>query len=210
MTAPVDPPRPLVLASASPRRLELLGALAVPFEVDPADVDETTDEQDPVRVAESLAVLKARTVAGRRPEAIVIGSDTVVALDGRLLGKPTDPEDARLMLRSLRGRTHQVVTGVAVIAGDACLVAHASTAVTMRDYSDAEIEAFIATGSPFDKAGGYASQDPVFAPTTGITDGCPCGVIGLPLWTLRRLLADAGVSTAPPGLARCVGCAERG
>ena len=201
-------PRPIVLASGSPRRRELLAALGVAFEVDPADVDETTAEQDPVRVAEDLALLKARTVASRRPGALVIGSDTVVALDGRLLGKPADADEARVMLRSLRGRAHEVVTGVAVIVDGAERVAHSATAVTMRDYADAEIEAFIATGSPFDKAGGYASQDPVFAPSASI-EGCACGVVGLPLWTLRALLRDAGLDVAEPSLARCAGCLER-
>lgn len=205
-------PRPIVLASGSPRRRELLAALGVTYEVDPADVDETTDEQDPVRVAEDLALLKARTVAARRPDAVVIGSDTVVALDGRLLGKPADADEARAMLRALRGRAHEVVTGVAVIAdgpaGRIERVTHSSTAVTMRDYADAEIEAFITTGSPFDKAGGYASQDPVFAPTARI-EGCPCGVVGLPLWALRALLQDAGVEVGLPGLERCGTCLER-
>ena len=199
---------PIVLASGSPRRRELLAALGVRFEVDPADVDETTDERDPIRVAEQLALLKARTVAARHPNAVVIGSDTVVAIDGRLLGKPVDADEARAMLRALRGRAHQVVTGVAVVSGDAHLVAHASTAVTMRDYTDVEVNAFVATGSPFDKAGGYASQDPVFAPTARIA-GCACAVVGLPLWTLRRLLRDAGVDAGEPALDRCAGCPER-
>ncbi len=202
------PDRPIVLASGSPRRRELIAALGLPFEVDPADVDETTTEQDPIRVAEDLALLKARTVASRRPDALVIGSDTVVALDGRLLGKPADADEARTMLRSLRGRAHEVVTGVAVIVDGAEHVAHSATAVTMRDYADTEIEAFIATGSPFDKAGGYASQDPVFAPTASI-EGCACGVVGLPLWTLRALLRDAGVEATEPSLTRCAGCLER-
>ena len=199
---------PIVLASGSPRRRELLAALGVTFEVDPADIDETTDEQDPVRVAEDLALIKARTVASRRPDAVVIGSDTVVALDGRLLGKPADAAEARAMLRSLRGRPHEVVTGVAVIANGTEHLAHSSTAVTMRDYRDEEIEAFIATGSPFDKAGGYASQDSVFAPTASI-EGCACDVVGLPLWTLRGLLREAGVEVSEPTLDRCAGCLER-
>ena len=199
---------PIVLASGSPRRRELLAALGVTFEVAPADVDETTAEQHPVRVAEMLALLKARTVAALRPAAVVIGSDTVVALEGRLLGKPADADEARAMLHALRGRAHEVVTGVAVIAAGREHLAHSRTVVTMRDYTDAEIEAFIATGSPFDKAGGYASQDPVFAPTASMT-GCPCGVMGLPLWTLRALLLDAGVEAGEPALARCAGCGER-
>ena len=180
----------------------------MPFEVDPADVDETTAEQDPVRVAEDLALLKARTVAERHPDAVVIGSDTVVALDGRLLGKPADAEEARAMLTSLRGRAHEVVTGVAVIAGALELVAHSSTAATMRPYTDEEIEAFIATGSPFDKAGGYASQDPVFAPTASI-EGCACGVVGLPLRVTRDLLRSAGLEVSGSAVAFCADCAAR-
>ena len=205
-------PRQIVLASGSPRRRELLAALGVTFEVDPADVDEATEEQDPIRVAEMLALLKARTVAARRPDAVVIGSDTVVALDGRLLGKPADAEEARSMLRSLRTRAHEVVTGVAVIAdGPAGVIehlAHSRTVVTMRDYADAEIEAFIATGSPFDKAGGYASQDPVFAPTASI-EGCACGVVGLPVRTLRDLLRDAGLEVHGAAPAFCADCVAR-
>ncbi|MEI6665779.1 MAG: Maf family protein [Chloroflexota bacterium] len=198
----------IVLASGSPRRRELLGALGVTFEVDPADADEATDEHDPIRVAEDLALLKAHTVAARHLDAVVIGSDTVVALDGTLLGKPADADEARTMLRSLRGRLHEVVTGVAVIVNGIARVTHSRTVVAMRDYADEEIEAFIATGSAFDKSGGYASQDPVFAPTARI-EGCPCGVVGLPLWTLRALLHDAGVEVAPPSLDRCAGCLER-
>lgn len=200
---------PIVLASASPRRRELFTALGVEFTIDPADLDERSAERDPVRLAEALALSKAQAVAARHPDAVVIGSDTVVALDDRLLGKPEAAAEARAMLRALRGRTHRVVTGVAVVRGSQAAVAHALTTVTMRAYTDAEIEAFIASGSPFDKAGGYASQDPVFAPTARL-EGCACGVVGLPLWTLRTLLGTAGVALPPPTLARCAGCALRG
>ncbi len=200
----------LVLASASPRRRELLAALGVPFEIDPADVDETSAERDPARLAESLALLKARAVARRRPGDIVIGSDTVVALDGRLLGKPADAPEARAMLHALRDRAHEVVTGVAVVApGGIEVVAHERTAVVMRAYSDAECEAFIARGEPFDKAGGYAIQDAAFRPVARI-EGCECGVMGLPLWTLARLLRGAGIGGGDPALDRCAGCPARG
>lgn len=199
----------VVLASGSPRRRELLEALGVAFEVDVSDVDETVEETDPVRVAEMLAERKARAVAARQPGGVVIGSDTVVALDGRLLGKPADAAEARAMLSALHGRTHQVVTGVAVVRDGAASVAHASTDVTMRAYTEAEMAAFIASGSPFDKAGGYAIQDPDFAPVARF-EGCECAVIGLPLWTLRPLLAKVGVESSPPALARCAGCPARG
>ncbi|MDA0269855.1 MAG: Maf family protein [Chloroflexi bacterium] len=195
----------LVLASGSPRRRELLAALAVPFEVDVSDVDETSDETDPIRLAETLAERKGRAVASRRPSDVVIGSDTVVALDGRLLGKPAGATEARAMLAALRDQAHEVVTGVAVVRDGLAHVSHSTTTVTMRPYTGAEVEAFIATGSPFDKAGGYAIQDPAFAPVAAF-DGCECGVIGLPLWTLRTLLAAAGIEASPPDIERCAGC----
>ncbi len=199
----------LVLASASPRRRELLAALGVAFEIDPADIDETSAEIDPVRLAETLALSKARAVAARRPGDVVIGSDTVVALDGRLLGKPVDAAEARTMLDALRGRAHEVVTGVAVVApGGLDAVAHGRTAVVMREYEAAERDEFIARGEPYDKAGGYAIQDTAFHPAAGIV-GCECGVMGLPLWTLKRLLQDVGVEAGTPAPERCAGCPAR-
>ena len=200
--------RPIVLASASPRRRELLAALGVAFEVDAADIDETIAERDPARAAEALAVRKARAVAVRHPGAIVIAGDTVVALDGTLLGKPAGAEEARAMLRALRGRTHEVASGVAVALDGRVEAAHAVTHVTMRNYADAEIEAFIDSGSPFDKAGGYAIQDEAFAPVAHLR-GCTCCVIGLPLWPLRALLRAAGIEAEEPGLERCAGCPLR-
>ncbi|TAJ20954.1 MAG: septum formation protein Maf [Dehalococcoidia bacterium] len=199
----------LVLASGSPRRRELLAALALPYLVDPADIDESSAELDPVVLAEILALSKAREVARRRPDDIVIGSDTVVALDGRLLGKPSDAAEARAMLNDLRGRAHDVVTGVAVVGpGGIEAVAHSRTVVVMRAYADDERDEFIARGEPFDKAGGYAIQDVAFHPVARI-EGCECGVMGLPLWTLRRLLIDAGVQAGVPALDRCAGCPAR-
>lgn len=150
-----------------------------------------------MELAELLAERKAKAVAAELPEAIVIGSDTVVILDGRMLAKPEDADEARRMLRALRGRAHEVVTGVAVALDGRVLVDHGRTAVWMRDYTDEEIEAFIRTGSPFDKAGGYAIQDEAFAPVARF-EGCRCNVIGLPLSALRTLLGQVGVETAAP------------
>lgn len=200
----------LVLASASPRRRELIAALGVAYDVQPADVSEETTERDPVRIAEGLALRKARAVCELLDEgAAVIGSDTVVAVDGTILGKPADAAAARAMLATLRGREHEVVTGVAVIARGLVAADHSRTAVRMRPYSDDEVEAYIATGSPFDKAGGYAIQDEAFRPVERF-DGCECGVIGLPLWTLRKLLrVTADVHAAPPALERCATCPLR-
>lgn len=193
-------PVSLILASASPRRRELLAALGVTFEVLPSEVDESTDERDPARVTELLAARKAEAVARLAtmpPGAVVIGSDTVVVLDGHILGKPRDASEARGMLGLLRAREHEVFSGVAIATGGRVLSDHARTAVHMRSYSDEEVEAFIATGSPFDKAGGYAIQDEAFAPVERF-EGCRCNVVGLPLATLRGLLASIGVRTARP------------
>ena len=202
---------PLVLASASPRRRDLISALGLPFEVLPPQTDERAAERDPARLAEGLALRKARAVAAdeRAGGHAVIGADTVVVLDGRALGKPADGREARAMLASLRGRTHRVVTGVAVVAGERVAADHVSTAVTMRRYSDAEIERAVAGGSPLDKAGAYAIQDREFAPVERY-EGCECSVGGLPLWTLRRLLRTAaGIEAAEPSHARCAACPLR-
>ncbi|MPZ99518.1 MAG: septum formation protein Maf [Dehalococcoidia bacterium] len=197
----------MVLASASPRRRDLLAALGAAFEVTPADVDETTDERDPVRVAEGLSLRKARAVADGSSDArAVLGSDTVVVLDGRILGKPADASEARSTLRALRDRGHEVVTGVAVVCGERAVADHARTAVWMRDYSDEEIEAYVTSGDPMDKAGAYAIQHPDFAPVARI-EGCECSVVGLPLWTVRRLLrAAGGIEAGEPTLERCRAC----
>ena len=204
------PDRAIILASASPRRRELLAALEVPFAVLPADIDERTRERDPVRLAEGLALRKARAVVTQLPpDGAVIGADTVVVLGGRVLGKPADAAEARSTLASLRGRAHVVVTGVAVVAGERAAAGHARAEVTMRPYADAEIERYVAGGSPLDKAGAYAIQDQTFAPVARC-DGCECGVIGLPLWTQRAMLRTvAGLEAAAPAYERCAACPER-
>ena len=208
----LDDPPALVLASASPRRRELLALLGVPFEVAPADLDEALDAGSPTALVETLALEKGRAVQALRPSAVVVGSDTVVVLDGRVLGKPTDAEHARGMLSTLRGRTHEVTTGLSVLSpGRAPLVTSVTTVVQMRTYSAAEVSAYVSRGrdadGPYDKAGSYAIQDAVFAPVEA-TVGCVCSVIGLPLWTARRLLGEVGVETEAPPLPRCAGCPE--
>ena len=201
-------PTPL-LASASPRRRELLAALGLEFVVSPTNVDESSEEPDPQRRASQLALRKARAGAVAHPGAPVIAADTIVVLDGRVLGKPDGAAEAAAMLGSLRGRRHQVVSAVAVASEGREAVEAATTAVTMRDYGDEEIARFIARGEPFDKAGGYAVQDAEFAPAASV-DGCLCAVIGLPLWTVRDLLASvAHIEVAPPVLERCAACPLR-
>ncbi|MFN8559525.1 MAG: Maf family protein [Dehalococcoidia bacterium] len=141
---------------------------------------------------------------------LVLGADTVVALDGRPLGKPRDAGEARTMLLALRDRDHEVVTGVALaMEGAAGAEAAARTRVRMRAYTDDEVAAYIATGDPFDKAGGYAIQHPHFRPVARI-DGCYCNVVGLPLWTVRDLLRRLSPDLAPArpslAIARCATC----
>ncbi len=184
----------LVLASASPRRRALLARLGLPFDVVPPQVEEDAahDGARPDRVARRLAVAKARAVAATNPNATVLAADTIVVHRGTLLGKPADAAQAAATLRRLQGRTHRVITAIAVVPPRyrRRLIAHAVTRVRMRDYSDGEIAASIARGDPFDKAGAYAIQDQLLHPVAAYA-GCYCNVVGLPLWTAIRLLGRA-------------------
>lgn len=203
----------LVLASASPRRSELLRALGLPFTVEPADLDEV-EAGDLVEAARGLALDKARAVARRLAApsdtpAVVLAADTIVAFDGESLGKPADAGAARAMLQQLCGGSHEVITGVAVVHRNREASEAVVSRVTMRDYADEEVEAFIESGEPFDKAGGYAIQHADFSPVAGL-DGCECAVVGLPLWTARALLAAVGgLEATDPALDRCSRCPLR-
>lgn len=185
----------LVLASASPRRRELLGRLGLPFAVEVSGVDETPlAGEAPEALAVRLALAKARDVAARHTHGLVIGADTVVARDGRLFGKPTGPDDAVAMLRALRGGPHLVVTGLAVVraADGAARTSAVPATVTMRPYSDEEIAAYVATGEPLDKAGAYGAQGEA-ARLIERVDGPFLTVVGLPLDELRPLLRELGM-----------------
>ena len=236
-------PRPLVLASASPRRRALMTALQAPAQT----ISPTADEQ-PRRPAETpedfvvrLSAAKAREVSylilspstvggqnggasrlipspsmgegqdgGVSPAALVIGADTAVVVDGEVLGKPAHRAEAFEMLRRLRGRTHRVMTGVTVVDAVSRRAASTSrtTDVLMRRYADDEISAYVDTGSPFDKAGGYAVQDPVFAPAESV-DGCYLNVVGLPLCDTLDLLAGMGADAdLDPDWSPPDGCVE--
>lgn len=188
---------PLILASASPRRRELLGRLGLPFIIVPSDVDETTETGlRPEEVAETLALTKAQTVAAEYPSRIVIGADTVVAFDDlqpTILGKPRDDEEATWMLRSLRGRWHQVSTGIAVIRDGRKWHDVVTAEVRMGDYSDAEIAGYVASGEPHDKAGAYAVQG-LGGRLVAEVRGSELTVVGLPLRRLAELLQDAEVA----------------
>ncbi|HKQ16992.1 MAG TPA: Maf family protein [Solirubrobacterales bacterium] len=178
----------LVLASASPRRRELLGLLGLEFEVVPAGVAEISDGDPSVIVVEN-ALRKARAVADPRPGAVVLGVDTDVVCDGRLLGKPNDDGDATARLRALAGRTHEVLSGVALIAGGREESDLVRTAVTFRDLDDREIETYVASGEWRDRAGGYAVQGLGSALVERI-EGDLSNVIGLPIPALSRMIAE--------------------
>ncbi len=187
-------PLSLILASASPRRREILSRLDVPFSIEPSDVDETPRPHEGHEdLASRLALAKARDVAARHVAGLVIGADTVVERAGRLFGKPRDADDAARMLRLLRGGPHVVVTGLAVVRasdGEARTGAVSAT-VTMRPYSDDEIAAYVATGEPLDKAGAYGAQGEGSRLIERV-DGPYLTVVGLPLDELLPLLHDLG------------------
>ncbi|MCX6028603.1 MAG: Maf family protein [Chloroflexi bacterium] len=199
----------LILASQSPRRRSLLAALGLTFTVDAADVDETPrPDEAPADLVCRLGRIKAVAVAARHPRAVVLAADTVVVLDGTLLGKPVDPAEAWAMLHALRGRTHQVYTAVTVTRAGAPCSRLSISDVTMRPYSDAEIATYVASGDPLDKAGAYAIQHPLFAPVAGWT-GCYTAIMGLPLGVAADLLREAGVLVPGDVAATCEGIGGR-
>jgi len=201
----------LILASASPRRKELLERLGVCFDVRPVEIAEDAGtSRDPQIVARRLARAKAEAARLSDEEVPILAADTVVALGGRIFGKPADAEEAREMLRTLRGRTHEVVTAVVVVPlGRRSVIArHPLTEVTMRGYSDDEIEESIAERYPLDKAGAYGIQDELLRPVERY-EGCYCNVIGLSLWATIEVLHKAGedVDVESAGfLPQCVIC----
>lgn len=198
----------LVLASSSPRRRELLAGLGVDFEVRPAEADETPRPGEaPEPLVLRLALAKARAAA--RPGELALGADTVVALDGEPLGKPADAAEARAMLARLSGRHHQVWTGVALVERDAAGVRERARAVVtdvvFRALSAAEIDAYVESGEPLDRAGAYAVQGGA-AGFVASLEGSWSNVVGLPVGAVRELLARHGRSpadfAAPPGISR--------
>ncbi len=195
----------LILASGSPRRRELLTMLGLPFLVDPSGADETPPAGTaPEAVAQFLALVKAREVAARHPGAYILGADTLVTIDELILGKPTDTADAARMLRLLRGRTHRVPTGVALIAPDGSETAFVETAtVTMHPYTEVAISAYLSTDEPFDKAGSYAVQG-AGGTLVAAVEGCYTTVVGLPLCRVAALLRDTGFSLSGVPTVTCV------
>ncbi|MBU2954528.1 Maf family protein [Marinobacter sp. F3R08] len=182
----------IILASASPRRGELLQQIGLSFRTCPADIDETPEaDETPEHYVERLAREKALSVAEGAPECLVLGSDTSVVLDGQILGKPSDPTDASETLARLSGATHHVMTAVALAFEGQCQSVLVITEVRFRQLPEAEIEAYVASGEPMDKAGSYGIQGlgGIFVDELR---GSYSAVVGLPLQETAALLAGAG------------------
>jgi 23S rRNA (uracil1939-C5)-methyltransferase len=216
--AEIDARSQLVLASSSPRRQDILTQLGVEYVAGATDVEEPAAEpgQPAHEVALARALAKARASAAVRDSGAIVGSDTVVDLDGELLGKPVDADDARRMLKSLRGRAHRVVTGIAFV--DAATgeeqTGYRASRVDMREYTDDEIESYIASGDPFDKAGSYAVQHKEFTPAADVK-GCFLNVVGFPVCEFLKTAEKFGLrlTVKPvqpwPELGHCPECAKR-
>jgi septum formation protein len=187
---------PVILASQSPRRRELLTLVGIPHEVRPADIDERQLPGElPAAHAERLAREKAATIGRHEPEAVVIGSDTIVVVDGDVLGKPADEAEAIAMLTRLSGRSHTVMTAVAVRWRGQERSAVEEVGVTFGALDDARIRAYVATGEPMDKAGAYGIQG-YGATIVERVDGDYFSVMGLPLFRLTRLMGELGLRYA--------------
>ncbi len=183
----------VILASQSPRRRELLTLVGIPHEVRPADIDESMlPNEEPRAHCERLAREKVEAIAAREPHALVIGSDTIVVLDGDVLGKPADEAEARATLARLSGRSHVVMTAVAVRYRGRELSAVEEVGVTFHPLSAEDIAAYVATREPMDKAGAYGIQG-FGATIVRRVDGDYFAVMGLPLQRLVRLMAELGV-----------------
>lgn len=186
-----------VLASNSPRRKQLFGLGAWDFTVIVADIDETPfEDESPREYVVRLAQGKVLAVQPRaESDAVILGSDTTVVDGNEILGKPVDESDARRMLKQLRGKTHQVMTGIAILHRGEMRTDLSIIDVPMRNYSDNEIEAYIQTGDPMDKAGAYAIQHAGFQPVSALS-GCYAGVMGLPMCHVLRTLSHFEIATA--------------
>lgn len=183
----------LILASASPRRRELLNLIGLNFEIMPGDTAENMDENLPlIKRVEKLAFEKANDIAkSLEGDFLVLGADTIVEINGKILGKPKDKEEAKAMLRLLNGRNHNVITAIALIPTGKNykpVIAHESTKVIFRQLTESEIENYVASGEPMDKAGAYAIQGLGVMIVEGIS-GCYTNVVGLPVPLLTKILA---------------------
>jgi len=186
----------VILASRSPRRREILSALGVHFEIISADADEDSEIRDPALLVRELALRKGQATRALMEQngtltdrTLIIASDTVVAVDGEILGKPADEADAKAMLTRLSGRSHKVISGIALLFGDRFVTAYEETAVRFAQMSDEMIERYVKSGEPMDKAGAYAVQGLASVWVEGI-DGDYFNVVGLPVHRLDVLLRE--------------------
>ncbi len=188
---------PLILASSSPRRRELLANAGIPFLVDAPDVEESCTLPAREAVAE-LSCRKAAAASALHPGCFVLAADTLVCSGENVLGKPHDPEDAKRMLRLLSGRTHQVYTGVTVISPDGSVRTDTdASGVTFDPLTEEMISAYVDSGEPLDKAGAYGIQGRASLFVSRL-EGCFSGVMGLPMYLVRRLLAQSGYPLSDP------------
>lgn len=202
----------ITLASASPRRRELLSELGLNFQVIPGDIpEEPRPGESAQELVQRLSLAKAMAVTSKVDRGYVIGADSVVVLNGRIMGKPADAAEARRMLQELRGTRHCVTTGLTVIdaVSGRHLTCNVTSTVILRNFSDAEMEASIASGTPLDKAGAYAIQDQDFRPAES-SEGCYTNIVGLPLCQLVEMLRELGCQlpanfpwSAPEGCHNC-------
>ncbi len=184
----------IILASGSPRRRELLSSLGLSFEVYKPDVDEShSEDESPAGLCARLSRLKARAGSERFPDAVVIAADTIVLIDGQVLGKPRDRDDAVRMLNMLQGREHEVLTGLSVCMNERVITHVEHTMVKFRALSESEITAYVMTGECDDKAGAYAVQGKGSLLIEGIT-GDYFNVVGLPVCRLGLMLHEFGVN----------------
>ena len=198
--------RRLILASGSPRRAEILSEAGFDLEISPADIDEDAILSNSgvlVDAVQALALAKAQSIASVRSGEYVLGADTIVVLDGEVLGKPGSAGEAVEMLQQLNGRQHDVITGVAVVnpAGETH-TKHVSTSVIFRTLDEREIAEYVSSGSPCDKAGGYGIQDSSFAPVASY-DECYLNVVGLPMCATSELIVRSGFEIS--GAIECAG-----
>jgi septum formation protein len=183
----------IVLASASPRRQELLHNAGIAFKVHPAHIDESARPGESAKdCAERLAREKASAVAKLHRSDVVLGADTLVVIDDQVLGKPSDSADAARMLRMLSGKKHEVITGICIVARGQCSVASETTTVHMSEVSEKEITDYIATGEPMDKAGAYAIQG-IASRWIPRIEGDYSNVVGLPVALVYRMLKEKGL-----------------
>jgi septum formation protein len=192
---------PLILASESPRRRELLGQVGIPFRVCPGNIDETSMAGAPSYIAKTLAEKKALSVSADFSGQWILGADTIVVLDDHILGKPADRADASSMLKILSSKDHEVITGFSIIntSGEIVCTDHESTLVSIKSLSDREIDAYIATEEPFGKAGSYAIQGIGAFMVQGIK-GDYSNVVGLPLFTLIKRMIEVGALKEFPAM----------